>query len=338
MISIIIPSYNRSKQLYTTLFSFNNLDFEGVNFEIIIIDNGSTDDTPIIVRDFIDSNPNFKIIYKYDDTSGLLTGRHLGAKIANGNILTFIDDDVVLTRNWLRSIDTLMMNSDIDLLTGPCLPLYESYPPKWLNYFWRKTAHGGKVCLWLSLIDLEKDNEEIDPNYVWGLNFTIRKNVFLELKGFNPDNISKKLQMFQGDGETGLTNKAALANKKAYYSKGVMLYHQISNERLTYEYFEKRAFYAGVCNSYSLLRYGENNGIVGSKLSFINKFMSYYYNLTFRLVLIFNPEYKSLYRRFYLKEQEGFKYHQELYKINLGVRNWVHKDNYLNYELPDFEK
>ena len=336
MISIIIPTFNRSKQLKTTLNSFNNLNYDNINFEIIIIDNGSTDDTLIVVNEFRFNNPNFKIIYKFDKTPGLLTGRHLGAKIASGDILSFIDDDVVLSKDWLISIDNLMRSkSSFDLFTGPCLPLYESYPPKWLKYFWRKSVYGGKICLWLSLIDLKKDEIEIDPNYVWGLNFTIRKSVFIELNGFNPDNIPRKFQMFQGDGESGLTKKAVESYKKALYNKNLLLYHQISKERLTHEYFDNRAYYAGVCNSFSTLRYKSKKQNNKPIISFFDKLKYRISNILFIIYLNLNPDIKSLYRRFSKKEQDGYNYHQEQYKLNLKVREWVHRKDFLNYKLPD---
>jgi glycosyltransferase involved in cell wall biosynthesis len=336
MISVIIPTFNRYKQLNNTLNSFTCIDFENIDFEIIIIDNGSTDLTKNIVDDFISNNTSFKIIYKFDNMPGLLTGRHLGANIASGDILTFIDDDVILSKDWLKSINNIMITrSDIDLLTGPSLPLFEAYPPKWINFFWRKSIYGGRICLWLSLIDLKLDEIEINPNYVWGLNFTIRNNVFKDLYGFNPDNIPKKYQMFQGDGETGLTRKALENNNKALYNKGVLLYHQISKERLTFEYFDNRAYYAGVCNSFSDLKYGNSSNLIIKDITFHRKIIDFINNLHFRFLLFMNPEIKLLYKRFNKKEIEGYKFHQEQYKLFHYVRAWVHQDNYINYTLPD---
>ncbi len=339
MISIIIPTFNRHSQLKVTLSSFLNLTVENIDFEIIIIDNGSNDCTFEVVKKFIEDNPNLSVRYKFDSTPGLLTGRHLGASISRGDILTFIDDDVVLSKDWLKSIDMLLRSkSHIDLLTGPCLPLYEIYPPKWLNYFWSKSKYGGKICLWLSLLDLEKDEIEIDPNYVWGLNFTVRKSVFMELGGFNPDNIRKDLQMFQGDGETALTNKAKAFNKKALYSSGVLLYHQISKERLSFDYFDNRAFYAGVCNSFTSLRSSFMIEAIEPLPSLANRIYDKIKNLIFRIKISFYPQIRTLYKRFSLKENEGFLFHQENYRNNPKVREWVHKDNYIDFKLPDLNQ
>ncbi|MCZ2223451.1 MAG: glycosyltransferase family 2 protein [Chitinophagales bacterium] len=219
LISIIIPTFNRADQLNRTLFSLVELKTPKHLFEIIIVDNGSTDKTKEVIEKYINQNKGFTIKYFYDDIPGLLTGRHRGAKEAKGEILTFIDDDILVSETWLNTIYSVMSSRvDIGFLTGPNLPLYESYPPTWLNYFWSNHQYG-KTCGWLSLLDFGNEIKEISPNYVWGLNFTVRKNVFQQLGGFHPDNISKEFQHFQGDGETGLTLKAIEQSIKVYISR-----------------------------------------------------------------------------------------------------------------------
>ncbi len=86
--SIIIPTRNRAKELLATLQSICK-QTTLANAEIIIIDNGSTDDTAQIVEDFRTQLP---MVYDYNDIPGLLTGRHRGAEISKGEILCFLDD------------------------------------------------------------------------------------------------------------------------------------------------------------------------------------------------------------------------------------------------------
>ena len=168
MTSIIIPTYNRAYQLLLTLQSLVRLKTSRDLFEIIIVDNGSSDTTKEVVSKCQIENADITIKYFYDDTPGLLTGRHRGAFESKGDILTFIDDDVNLSTTWLDSIINVMKErEDIAFLTGPNLPLYESYPPKWLDYFWNK-AYGGQHCGWLSLLDLGNEIKEVHPNFVWG--------------------------------------------------------------------------------------------------------------------------------------------------------------------------
>jgi len=92
------------------------------------------------------------------------------------------------------------------------------------------------------------------PNYIWGLDFAIRRRALFDLGGFHPDCISDALQHFQGDGETGLTMKAFVQGYKAVFTSRAKVYHFISASRMTPEYFERRAYYQGVCDSYSRIR------------------------------------------------------------------------------------
>lgn len=345
MISIIIPTYNRANQLLPTLQSLVRLKTSRDLFEVIIVDNGSLDATKEIVNKCQFENKDITIEYFYDDTPGLLTGRHKGALESKGDILTFIDDDVAVSTEWLDSIINVMKEKeDIDLLTGPNLPLYETYPPKWLDYFWNK-AYNGQYCGWLSLLDLGNEIQEVHPNFVWGLNFTIKKSVFLGLGGFHPDNIPEQYQKFQGDGETGLTMKAYEKGLKALYHPGVLLFHQIPSSRLTFEYFDKRAYYQGVCNSFTDLRLKrkgckkievENN--IVSKKKFLNKIKRLVKKILYPTKKenkqIIPLDVQDLLSRVSIKEKEGYDFHQKMYNENELVRNWVHQENFMNYKLP----
>ncbi len=339
MISIIIPTYNRCLQLEETLSSFKKLQVNSTLYEILIIDNGSKDPTFVVYENFKKSHNHINIRYFYDDIPGLLTGRHKGAKEAIGDILTFIDDDVIINDLWLESIIKIMNNrQDVSLLTGPNLPKYESKPPLWLKYFWDKTIYGGKMCAWLSLLDLNVDEIYIHPNYVWGLNFTIRKSVFIKLGGFHPDNISPEFQMFQGDGETGLTMKAFLNGYKALYNKNVMLHHQIPENRLTFDYFDKRAFYEGVCNSFSDLRNNHLKNELPSKIilnnnNIFNKLKRRLNILNFSLLnLIMKKKYN---KRFKLKRLEGYTFHKKMFETNPRVNKWVLKKDFFEYNFNE---
>ena len=345
MVSIIIPTLNRVYQLLKTLDSINNLNVDYNLFEVIIVDNGSTDTTANQVQYFHSSKCNFSLFYFYDNTPGLLTGRHLGASKANGSILTFIDDDVLVSTNWLNSIISATTNNNkFDLFTGPIFPYYEYCPPNWLEYFFQKSIDGNVSCGWLSLAYYGDNIKEINPQLVWGLNFTIRKSVFFELGGFNPDNIISEYQHFQGDGETGLSLKAIKFNKKALYHPGILIHHQISANRMTIDYFEKRAFYQGICNSFSFLRnihlfHNSNDFLtIKKKLSlrkrlhivkrFMVRYFSQYQNKNE------SDEKIQLIQRFNSKYKEGYDFHQNSFKNNPLVKEWVLKEDYLDYKLP----
>ena len=321
MISVIIPTRNRASSLKTTLYSLSQQQhLEKV--EIIVVDNGSTDGTAQLCQDLIEKG-DMRLRYYHDAEPGLLTGRHLGASVALGDLLCFLDDDVYLNPTWTGGVIDAFSDVAVQLATGPCLPLYETYPPAWLMAFWGKVPNG-KACGWLSLIDLGSQKLIIDTNYVWGLNFFIRKAALLELGGFHPDNIPPHLQAYQGNGETGLTLKAKEKGFKALYHPSLLLHHIVPAERLTLAYFEKRAFYQGICHSFYELR-KETYGTANEKPMPLSE--KVYWALKKRSLMVkerfTSVEIRNLLKRFNQKEQEGYAFHQQAYLENEKVRSWV---------------
>lgn len=340
MISIIIPTYNRANFLKTTLASIVKQNYATDDFEVIVVDNGSTDDTKRVCSEYETHIKNF--IYCYDNIPGLLTGRHKGAQVSKGEILAFIDDDVELSPHWLTGIQESFSASEVSLLTGPCLPKYETSPPAWLNYFWDDTPYGGKMCTWLSLLNLGNKTIAIHPNYVWGLNFSIRKNVMVHLGGFHPDCIPDNLQQYQGDGETGLTIKAAQMRLTAQYNPKVMLYHIIPASRLTLAYFEKRAFYQGVCNSFTDIRNKNFTTEYKQPAKFWHIMPRRIYRSIKRRVSTAEKnnepaEVLKIKATLNDAERKGYEFHQNAFNNDDTVKEWVLKKEFFNYNLPIYD-
>ena len=202
-ISIVIPTLNRSMYLKKLLRSLIKQNFPRDNYEILVVDNGSIDNTRNITNEAISLFTKHHIRYIYEPVPGLLSGRHRGVLEAQGDILTFVDDDIEADKDWLQAISDSFQNISVKLVGGRNLPKYETNPPDWLQWFWIDHAFG-KTCAELSLLDFGEEVREIDANYVWGLNFSIHRQALLDLGGFHPDCIPKHLQHFQGDGETDL--------------------------------------------------------------------------------------------------------------------------------------
>jgi glycosyltransferase involved in cell wall biosynthesis len=332
MISIIIPTLNRASTLELAIKSFCLQNLSPDQFEIIVVDNGSNDNTKDIIEAAISKFPSHKIRYIYEPEPGLLSGRHRGALEAKGEILIFVDDDIEADVNWLKAIKESFDDPTVQMVGGRNLPKYEVEPPQWLEWFWLEHPYG-KLCAELSLLDFGEQVREIDANYVWGLNFSIRKSTLFELGGFHPDCIPKYLQYFQGDGETGLTQKANQKGYKAIYQPKALVWHSVSQERMSYEYFEKRYFYQGVCDSYSLIR--ETEGQL-KHVSFIEKIKATLIRLkqASKKLMSIQTEKDLLEERFHSAYQKGYQFHQNAVRQNPQLLDWVLKQDYWDYNLP----
>ena len=252
--SIIIPTMDRQEDLRISLDSLRTLDFPKDQFEILVVDNNSRDETRSITETFLRANPDLQGRYFLEPEPGLHAGRHRGAMEARGDILCYLDDDVRVTPGWLRAVAETFMTTDAALVGGKVLPEYEVTPPDWVSQFLLKVADYGYCIGQLSLMDLGEQIRQIDPVHVWGCNFSIRKETLYRCGGFHPDCLPWEMIHRAGDGETGLSYAVRQKGLKAYYHPKAMIYHRIPKERLTVEYFCKRMFHQGISDSYTHIR------------------------------------------------------------------------------------
>ncbi|MCK4352501.1 glycosyltransferase family 2 protein [candidate division WOR-3 bacterium] len=106
IISIVIPTYNRRKYLNSILNSLNEMEFKKEDYEIIVVDDGSTDGTEQII---VNCNPPeaeqiANLRYFRQEHKGASAARNLGIKSAKGEIIAFTDSDCIADKNWLKEI------------------------------------------------------------------------------------------------------------------------------------------------------------------------------------------------------------------------------------------
>jgi len=104
LFSIIIPTYNRHILLKKTLDSILNLDYNPHRFELIVIDDKSDDDSMNLLESFKDHIPNYSIIQNTEN-KGVSFSRNTGIKESVGTILVFIDDDCIVSKNILKTLE-----------------------------------------------------------------------------------------------------------------------------------------------------------------------------------------------------------------------------------------
>jgi len=251
-LSVIIPTRNRADYLKDALESILNQTLDSSAYEIIVINNGSTDRTQQVVEQ-LNHVHNNRIQYFYEASPGLHVGRHLGAQEARGNILVYADDDIIAFPGWLESVQSTFSDPEVALVGGKNLPRWEGDVPDWVAFFETKEEYGWTIGN-LSLLDFGDVSKEIPAYYVYGCNFSVRKSIMYECGGFHPDSVPQELIRFRGDGETALSLAIAERGYKTIYEPGAAVYHRVPPERLTIEYFCRRAYNQGVSDSYTRIR------------------------------------------------------------------------------------
>lgn len=333
-VSVIIPTCRSAEEVKPTLESIGRLERARHDVEFLVIQNGPP--SPELANLVADNRDRGEWAHVHEPIQGLLAGRHRGAMAAKGEILAFLDDDVILSESWLEGLLSAFSDPGIDFVTGPCFPRYATEPPDWLEHFWNTNSHGRHLAT-LSLYDYGMERKEIDPYLVWGLNFGVRKRTLFELGGFHPDGVPWELRRYRGDGEIGLTLKARREKRRAVYEPRAALEHVIPDTRLTPEYFERRAFLQGISDSYTKTRceYGagtlEESG-ASLKRSPWRRFVDRIRRD--RFASRNTGGLGELRSRIRQKRQEGYAYHQQELEHSPSLLEWVLRDNYWDYSYP----
>ncbi len=123
-ISVIVPCRNSRKMLPSLLEALK--DQQEAAKEIIIVDNGSTDETYAFVRSYAQKYPQMNILLVQESKPGRSRARNKGIQMARGSLLAFTDSDCVPDRSWLKSITLFFsQHPEVDALGG----IIRSYKP-----------------------------------------------------------------------------------------------------------------------------------------------------------------------------------------------------------------
>jgi len=243
-VSILVPTYNRADMLDQTLDSLLNQNYPKDKFELIVIDNNSSDHTREIVTRWR-SRSHVDVKYILEERQGVHYARNIGAHYARGDILYFTDDDMVADPHVLQEIvKPFTYSQQVACVTGRVLPKWHSPPADWVR----------QLCTnsFLSLIDLPEDLLISSSDCgVYSCHQAVRRKVLFQAGVFNPENTAGE---WIGDGETGLNLKIQELGLLFAYTRRAVTYHMIPESRTTQDYLNRRLTNQANCDSYTAYR------------------------------------------------------------------------------------
>ena len=139
-VSVVVPTFNRSTLLRATLDSLLDQVAPALRYEVVVVDNDSTDDTAHMVAAYGRSD---LIRYFHEPRRGPSHARNRGVKESKAPIVAFTDDDCRVTSSWVARLKMMLdRHGDVDCIGGSALPEWPCEPPAWLT-----TAHWGPLGL-----------------------------------------------------------------------------------------------------------------------------------------------------------------------------------------------
>ena len=241
-ISVIIPTYNRATMLVDAILSLASQDFESSQFEILVVDNNSRDNTKEVVEKSQAEHPSMQIRYISETRQGDYYARNTGAKYAKGKYLVFTDDDALFDANYLSVIFDLFQKYPLVGVVGTRIAI------KW---------EGGSPNKWVKpyqfLLGEDSQNERgyqiySEGRYVNNGSLAIKRDLYISVGGNNPGQVGDYLV---GDAEYGLYKKIQKLHIPVAFTDDVTMWHrQIVGKNDTMADIQRRMENFGISDAY----------------------------------------------------------------------------------------
>jgi glycosyltransferase involved in cell wall biosynthesis len=237
LISVIICTYNRSDYLKKAIQSLVNQTLDRSFYEILVIDNHSTDDTKDIVNNEFSNVQNLR--YIFEPIIGLSQARNTGWKKGKGEFIAYLDDDAQASKDWLHTALNIFTHTQPEPLCigGPILPYYDSPKPAWFEdvYEIRKLGEQPRFL---------RPSDRLFS----GSNMIFRKEILEYYGGFDTDFGVRGEYLSLGEEDSLFLRiwNGEQNNTKLYYSPELMVFHLVPTYKMTLSYQFKRKFVAGI--------------------------------------------------------------------------------------------
>jgi glycosyltransferase involved in cell wall biosynthesis len=282
---------------------------EKIQWEIIIVNNASTDNTEEIAKSIWSTHKiPISLSVVYEAVPGIIYARRRGLNVARYEYIVFCDDD-----NWLKSdylqyaYNLLEIMPDVGAIGGQGMVVTDGILPEWWDT-WQNGYGVGKQA--------ENSGDITDKGYIWGAGFVSRKNVLDKV--FNPNYpfilTGRKGELITSGDDSEICYRIILLGWKLYFDENLCYHHFIPKERLTDQYREElqKSFEStdDISEKYKLsIEYGQ--------ISFVVKNYYLLKRITALIISHFSERKILLFKMFIL--------------FAFGIRTFQDKDSWLIY-------
>lgn len=234
MVSVIIATYNRCAILGNVLkdlLAQDGISPDDTDYEIIVVDNNSTDETKRLVESFMNKAGN-RLRYFFEPVRGKWHALNRGIRESRGEILAFTDDDVIVDNKWISYIEGSFKKFSIDAMGGRVLPVYPQGTPAWVKD--NSELLQGPIVRYDYGEDIKRYDGSMAP-FV-GANMALRrklctgKNLFEDDLGVRTERLGEDTELFR---------RLRAANKRILYCGKALVWHPVDRERMTLKYIAK---------------------------------------------------------------------------------------------------
>ena len=241
ILSALICTHNRADYLRQAIESLQQQQMAQDQYEIIVVDNGSTDSTRQVVGKF-SRIPN--LFYLYEPRLGLAYARNTAWQNARGAYVAYLDDDALAYPDWLsKTVEAFNRQPRPGCVGGRTDPLWEATRPAWLS---DQLAAGLAVVDWSNtphyLHDLSKE-------WLVGANLAFPVEVLRDIGGF-VEGLDRTGKNLLSGGDVFIEKQIVKAGYDCLYYPAMRVQHHIQSSRLEQRWFLRRYYWQGISDAF----------------------------------------------------------------------------------------
>jgi GT2 family glycosyltransferase len=230
LVSVVVCTRNRSTSLADSLAGLLAMDYPSDRWELLVVDNASTDDTLEVAQAVERENPD-RVRVVEEREIGLSAARNAAIRVSEAEIIAFIDDDAVPAPGWLAALVGALSRPGVLCAGGPVRPEFEGELPDWF---------AGRLLGYLSIWDKGDQEAELVYNeYPRGTNVAFRREAFERFGGFSTKLGRKGKSLLSGE-ETEICLRIERSGGKILYVPGAGVRHVTPAERVTPAWMARR--------------------------------------------------------------------------------------------------
>jgi len=236
-ISAVICTHNRANYLRKAIRSLVNQTLPKEEYEILVIDNASTDNTREIILGEFSHISNLR--YIYENKLGANHARNIGLANSAGKYVAYLDDDAIASDQWLEKILNVLhtCKPTVGCVGGRVELIWESVRPLWLS---------NELLGWLAMINWTAQPAVLSgTQYLASVNIAFPKRLLEDMGGFDP-RLGRRGSNLLSNDEILIQRQLQSRGYELYYDPSIVVSHHVSASRLNRKWFVRRAFWQGV--------------------------------------------------------------------------------------------
>jgi glucosyl-dolichyl phosphate glucuronosyltransferase len=238
-ISAVVATYNRAAYLRKALQSLADQTLSQDRYEIVVVDNGSQDETRQVCAEFHDM---LNLRYLYEPVSGVSRARNTGCRSARGDYVAFMDDDCVATPGWLTAILGVFTDCQPKpgIVGGPIEGIWEAPRPDWLP---------DPMLGMLGIVDWGPTRKILtDRSWLPFGNMAMPRDLWQRVGGARED-LDRQGSKLRANGENYVGQQVKLLGYNLVYDPEVTMYHHVHASRLNQDYLKRWYHWSGLSDA-----------------------------------------------------------------------------------------